>query len=284
MLCLKLDPLANPSQIQPHFLTQRALYEVRERPSKAYSWKAFMIANVLVEIPYQIITAILIFACFYYPVIGIQSSDRQGLVLLFCIQLLLYASSFAQMTIAAFPDAVTASSIVTLLVLMSLTFCGVLQTPDALPGFWIFMYRVSPFTYWVSGIVSTQLHDRPVDCSADETSIFDPPNGQTCGDYLEPFLREAPGVLQNPEATAECRYCTLSVADQYLSGSQIYYSERWRNFGIMWAYILFNIFIAVASYYVFRVMKWNFGSIKKKKASEKQSSPQVDEKGASTSS
>lgn len=29
-------------QIMPHFVTQRALYEVRERPSKTYSWKAFM--------------------------------------------------------------------------------------------------------------------------------------------------------------------------------------------------------------------------------------------------
>ncbi|KAM0270056.1 hypothetical protein ACHAQH_009556 [Verticillium albo-atrum] len=250
-------------QIQPHFLTQRALYEVRERPSKAYSWKAFMFANVLVEIPYQIITAILIFACFYYPIIGVQDSARQCLVLLFCIQLFLYASSFAQMTIAAFPDALTASAVVTLLVLMSLTFCGVLQAPDDLPGFWIFMYRVSPFTYWVGGIVSTQLHDRPVTCSQDETAIFSPPSGQTCGEYLRPFLEQAPGVLQNPDDTESCRYCSLSVADQYLAGSKIFWSERWRNFGIMWAFILFNIFIAVVSYWAFRVKKWNVKKPKK---------------------
>ncbi|KAM0600644.1 hypothetical protein ACHAPN_000436 [Verticillium nonalfalfae] len=250
-------------QIQPHFLTQRALYEVRERPSKAYSWKAFMLANVVVEIPYQIVTAILIYACFYYPIIGVQSSARQGLVLLFCIQLFLYASSFAQMTIAAFPDALTASAVVTLLVLMSLTFCGVLQTPDNLPGFWIFMYRVSPFTYWVSGIVSTQLHDRPVTCSQEEVSIFSPPSGQTCGEYLQAFLEQAPGVLQNPNDTESCRYCSLSVADQYLAGSRIFYSERWRNFGIMWAFILFNIFVAVVSYWAFRVKKWNVKKPKK---------------------
>jgi ATP-binding cassette subfamily G (WHITE) protein 2 (PDR) len=40
-------------QIMPLFVTQRSLYEVRERPSKAYSWKAFLIANIVVEIPYQ---------------------------------------------------------------------------------------------------------------------------------------------------------------------------------------------------------------------------------------
>lgn len=32
-------------QIMPNFVTQRALYEVRERPSKAYSWQAFMLVS-----------------------------------------------------------------------------------------------------------------------------------------------------------------------------------------------------------------------------------------------
>ncbi|CAH0055006.1 unnamed protein product [Clonostachys solani] len=265
-------------QIQPHFLTQRSLYEVRERPSKAYSWKAFVISAVIVEIPYQIVTAVLIYACFYYPIIGIQSSARQGLVLLFCIQLLLYASSFAQMTIAALPNALTASSLVTLLVLMSLTFCGVLQTPTALPGFWIFMWRLSPFTYWISGIVSTQLHGRAIVCSEDETSIFNPPSRTTCEEYLKPFLEQAPGTLQNPSAREDCRYCPLRVADQYLAGSEIYYSERWRNYGIMWAYIIFNIFIAVVTYWMFRVKKWNFGSGKKPKGGKTVDKQQVNEK------
>ncbi|EFX03218.1 ABC multidrug transporter [Grosmannia clavigera kw1407] len=250
-------------------MQNRDLYEVRERPSKAYSWKAFMIANVIVEIPYQILTGILIYASFYYAVIGIQSSARQGLILLFCIQFMLYASSFAQMTIASMPVAETAASIVTLLLLFSLTFCGVLQTPSALPGFWIFMHRVSPFTYWVAGIVSTQLHGRAVDCSKSETSIFSPPAGMTCGEYMAPYLTQAPGNLQNPNDTENCRYCSLKVAVQYLAQSSIFYSQRWRNFGIMWAYIAFNIFIAVISYWAFRVKKWNRGGKSAKKTSEK---------------
>jgi ABC-type multidrug transport system permease subunit len=131
-------------QIQPLFVTQRSLYESRERPSKAYSWIAFMIANIVVEIPYGIFAGILTFACFYYPVVGAgQSSERQGLVLLFSIQLLIYTSTFASMTIAALPNAETAAGLVSLLTLMSILFNGVLQPPSQLPGFWIFMYRVS---------------------------------------------------------------------------------------------------------------------------------------------
>lgn len=243
-------------QIQPLFVTQRSLYEVRERPSKTYSWQAFMAANVIVEIPYQVVTGTIIWACFYYPVVGTsQSSERQALVWLLCVVLQVYASSFAQMTIAALPDATTAGALVTLLMLMSLMFCGVLQTPTALPGFWIFMYRLSPFTYWISAMTSTMLHGRAVTCSETETTVIDPPSGQTCGGYFSAYLSGdgSAGTLQNPGDTSGCRYCSISVADQYLSGSGIDWDDRWRNFGIMWAFVVFNIFIAVGTYYLFRV-------------------------------
>jgi ATP-binding cassette subfamily G (WHITE) protein 2 (PDR) len=131
-------------QIQPLFITQRSLYESRERPSKAYSWIAFMVANIVVEIPYGIFAGIITFACFYYPVVGAnQSGERQVLVLLFSMQLLIYTSTFASMTIAALPNAETAAGLVSLLTLMSILFNGVLQPPTQLPGFWLFMYRVS---------------------------------------------------------------------------------------------------------------------------------------------
>ena len=216
-------------QIQPLFITQRSLYESRERPSKAYSWIAFMIANIVVEIPYGIVAGVLAFASFYYPVVGAsQSSSRQGLVLMFMIQLLIYTSTFAAMTIAALPDAVTAAGLVSLLTLMSILFNGVLQPPSQLPGFWLFMYRASPFTYWIGGLVATMLAGRAVECSATEVSIFDPPSGQTCGAYLADFAASTGGVIQNESATQACRYCSLSNADQFLAGSSIYYGERWR--------------------------------------------------------
>ncbi|OTB05983.1 hypothetical protein M426DRAFT_55928 [Hypoxylon sp. CI-4A] len=246
-------------QIQPLFTTQRSLYEVRERPSKVYSWQSFLIANTIAELPYQIVAALIIYASVYYPIIGIQSSDRQGLVLLFILQFFIYVGTFAHMTVAALPNAETAGALVTLLTLMSMIFCGVFQAPAALPGFWIFMYRASPFTYWIGGIVGTQLHDRAVACSAEETSIFNPPAGQTCFEYMDTFLQTAlgkQGQLQNGNDTSDCRYCSLRVADQYLAPTGVEYSERWRNFGIFWAYIVFNIFATVLTYYIFRVVRW----------------------------
>ncbi len=136
-------------QIMPRFILQRDIYEVRERPSKAYSWKAFLIANITVEIPYQIILGVMVFASYFYPIYtkgGIPPSSRQGLILLLIIQFFVFASTFAHMLIAALPDAETAGNISTLMFSLTLTFNGVFQPPNALPGFWIFMYRVSPLT------------------------------------------------------------------------------------------------------------------------------------------
>ncbi|KAH7382111.1 ABC-transporter [Pyrenochaeta sp. MPI-SDFR-AT-0127] len=243
-------------QIMPRFILQRSLYEVRERPSKVYSWAAFILANIIVEIPYQIFLSILVYACYYYPVFGIQSSERQVLIMLFCIQIFTFASTFAHMIIAALPDAQTAGTVATLLFSMTMIFNGVFQPPNALPSFWIFMYRVSPLTYIVGGIAAAGLHGQPIKCSDTETSVFNPPSGFTCGAYLEPYLEEAPGQLYNPTATSQCQYCPLSDSDQFLSLSSISWNTCWRNFGIVWAYIIFNICMTITLYYVFRVKQW----------------------------
>ncbi|KAI5197927.1 putative ABC multidrug transporter [Aureobasidium subglaciale] len=57
-------------QIMPRFVSQRSLYEVRERPSKVYSWAAFILANIIVEFLYQIVLGVLVYACYYYPILG----------------------------------------------------------------------------------------------------------------------------------------------------------------------------------------------------------------------
>ncbi|RMJ21434.1 ABC transporter [Aspergillus sp. HF37] len=264
MVCAIFSSLVQ--QVIPLFLTQRALYETRERPSKTYSWKAFIASTVAAEIPYQVFMGVLVYGCYYYAVVGVQSSARQGLALLFFVQFFVYASTFADLVIAALPDAETAGAIVTLLFSMALTFNGVMQPPDALPGFWIFMYRVSPFTYWVGGVAAAQLHNRPIRCSPVEVSIFDPPDGMTCAQYLRPYLQAAPGYLSNGNATQNCEYCSLSTADQYLASVNMFWGQRWRNFGVFWAFIAFDIAAAVLLYYAFRIMKWNWRFGKKKKA------------------
>lgn len=115
------------------------------------------------------------------------------------------------------------------------------------------MYRVSPFTYYIGGIAGAALHGRTVECNAAELSVFNPPSGQTCGDYMEKYVESAGGSVYNKNATSDCQYCSMSSADQYLAAREIYYDDRWRNYGIFWCYFVFNIFGAVILYYLFRV-------------------------------
>lgn len=206
----------------PKFVVQRSLYEVRERPSKAYSWAAFLISNVVVEIPYQVLAGITAWASYYYPIYEASQADhRQGLMLLFVLQFYIFTSTFASLVIAALPDAETGGTIATLMFMTALTFNGVMQPPSALPGFWIFMYRISPLTYLISGITATGLHGRAIECAREELSVFNPSFGMTCGEYLGSFLQYSPGQLYNPGATQGCEYCQLRNADQYLAGSNI---------------------------------------------------------------
>merc|ERR1711964_64183 len=114
----------------------------------------------------------------------------------------------------------TAGNIATLMFSMCLTFNGVFQPPFALPGFWIFMYRVSPLTYLLSAYASA-----------------------------------SGGEIYNPNATSDCEFCTARVADQFLSSVAISYTTRWRDYGIGFAFIFFNIAAAVLLYYFFRVRK-----------------------------
>lgn len=161
-------------------------------------------------------------------------------------------------------------------------------------------YRVSPFTYWVGAMASAMLHGRQVVCSNDETSVFQPPSGQTCGAYLQPYLNGgAPGYLQNPQATSDCRYCQIRVADTFLAGVGIEWTDRWRDFGLVWVYVFFNIGVTVFVYWFFRVRtskkktktssshgKKNKGDNdeQSRKASVAESSSQDDEKVGKTDS
>jgi len=247
-------------QTMPHFVTQRALYESRERPSKAYSWTVFMLSNIIVELPWNTLMSVIIFFCFYYP-IGMyknaipdnQVHERGGLMWLFIWEFLLFTSTFTDMIVAGIELAETAGNIAQLLFSLTLIFCGVLASPTTLPGFWIFMYRVSPFTYLVDGMLSTGLANNAIVCSSIELVKFNPPSGQTCGQYMADYISTASGYIVNTDATANCEFCSSSSTNVYLAQLSSQYSTRWRNFGIMWAFIIFNIFAALFLYWLARV-------------------------------
>ncbi|KAJ9143354.1 ABC transporter CDR4 [Pleurostoma richardsiae] len=259
-LCSTLGQLVD--QIMPHFVTQRSLYEVRERPAKTYSWKVFMLSQIFAEIPWNTLASVFMWAFIYYPV-GLyknadaagQAVERGGLMWLLFWQLLLFASTFAHMCISFANTADEGGNNSNFLFILVFFFCGVLATPEQMPGFWIFLYRVSPLNYWVSAVLSTGLANVDVKCASNEWTAISPPEGQTCGDYMADYMARAGGYLREPEATVDCQYCKVKDTNVFLKGIGSDYNDRWRNFGIMWAFIVFNIVAALALYWLARMPK-----------------------------
>jgi ATP-binding cassette subfamily G (WHITE) protein 2 (PDR) len=247
-------------QIMPKFVMQRTIYEVRERHSNMYSWIVLIFVNILVEIPYHIVLGVISFSIFNYTIFGIRSSQDQGLVLLFFVYFYILIGTFADMVIAPLPDATTAGRVTTVLFSMMILFAGVFQPPTALPGFWMFMYRVSPMTYIVGGIAVSGLSGDTIICSQTELAVFQPPAGDTCGSYMQLYLEQgALGILLNPDATSDCSYCPLRYTDQILARSGMYYHDRWRDWALGFVYIAFNIAAAFAFFSLFRLKAWSLG-------------------------
>ncbi|CAI7673956.1 unnamed protein product [Penicillium pancosmium] len=251
-------------QMMPSFCTQRSLYEVRERPSKAYSWKSFMLASIFVELPWNIIMALPVYFSWYYP-IGLyrnapagEVTARGGTMFLLILIFLMFTSTFSSMIIAGIEQPETGSNIAQLMFSLCLIFNGVLASPAQLGKFWIFMYRVSPFTYLVSAVLSTGLSGSDATCSDIELLKVDPPTGQTCIEYLGEYAKFAQAKLFNEDATSGCEICSITNADQFLLQLNIKFSDHWRNIGLLFVYIGVNILGALLLYWLARVpKKWS---------------------------
>ncbi|KAH7114293.1 ABC multidrug transporter [Dendryphion nanum] len=251
-------------QIIPMFVVQRTMYEARERASRTYTWQTFVISNIVMEMFWNAIMAVLCFFVWYYPVGLYRNAEetnsvsiRGFLAFLLILTVFLFASSLAHMLIAGVDSDEIASAYATLLSIMLYAFCGILAGPSALPRFWIFMYRVNPFTYLVSSLMATTLGHATATCAANEFQRFYAPANQTCGDYMYGYLKMAGGYLQHPTARGEeeCAYCQMSSTDQFLDRINSNFDTRWRDFGLLWVYVAFNVAAAIGLYWLCRVPK-----------------------------
>ncbi|KAJ7815522.1 pleiotropic drug resistance ABC transporter [Mycena olivaceomarginata] len=258
-------PLSN--QLQVPFLDMRKIYEIREGPTKFYSWTALLTSAFLSELPWNILGSSLYFLCWYWTV-GFESSRAGYTYLMIGVVFPLWYTSFGQAVAAMAPSAEIAAVLFSFLFSFVTTFNGVLQPFRAL-GWWQWMYRVSPFTYLVEGLLGQALGKHDVTCAAVELLKVDPPSGQTCGTYFAKYISLAGGYLTNSDATSACEFCSTATTDQLLGPSfNIIYSHHWRDAGLMFVYIGFNIMALYALTYFFRIRTTSiFAIFKRRKAS-----------------
>ena len=86
-------PLAN--QLQVIWIDVRNIFEVREQPSKMYSWSALVASQIIVEIPYNFLGTGIFFLCWFWTV-GFDNSRAGFTYLVMGIFLPLYYTSIGQ--------------------------------------------------------------------------------------------------------------------------------------------------------------------------------------------
>ncbi|KAJ5658224.1 uncharacterized protein N7484_001873 [Penicillium longicatenatum] len=255
-------------QIIPRFIDNREIFEARERQSKTYSWPIFVAANMIVELVWQSLTAVPVFVAWYYPTgfwrsglnatsDAIGMNERAGLTFLIIWLFLAFTSTFSQALAAGMPDSLTAVNIANLMFMLCLIFCGILVQPNAMPSFWLFMYRVSPMTYIMGGMIKAGLADTPLNCASIDLLRIPLPtqNGTTvsCGSYLAKYVSMAGGRVLNAETAVsgeDCLFCAVTDTNTTLQGMHIDVRTRWRDLGLLAVFVVVNIFGVFFFYWV----------------------------------
>lgn len=232
-------------QLQPVFLDSRNIFQSRENNAKIYSWFAWTTAAIAVEIPYSLLAGAVYFNCWWWGIYGWRAAYRgydSGFVFLCILLFELYYVGFGQAIASFSPSAQLASLLVPVFFTFVTSFCGVVVPPSQIPHFWrAWMYWLTPFHYLLEAMLGTVLHGRPVRCAGAELARFAPPDGTSCAAYAGAYAAEAGGTLSEAaDGSGLCELCPYATGDAFGGQFSVYYANRWRDFGIIIAFIAFN--------------------------------------------
>ncbi|KAI0660568.1 ABC-2 type transporter-domain-containing protein [Cubamyces menziesii] len=236
-------------QLEPMWILSRRIF-IREASSRVYSPYAFAIGQLIGEMPYSLLCAVVYWVLMVYPMgfgdgtAGVGGTFFQLLVVIFVE---LFGVTLGQFIGAISPSMQVAPLFNPFIILVLGTFCGVTITYPTLPNYWHWLYQLTPYTRLMSAMISTELHGLSITCNPDEYIPFNPPDGQTCMEYAKEFIQGFGGYLNNPNATSNCFYCQYEVGDQFFLPLNIRYENRWRDVWILFAYAVFNIFATIVA-------------------------------------
>jgi len=228
---------------------------IREASSRIYSPYVFAAGQLLGEIPYSILCAIIFWALIIYSMHfgqGSAGTNGTGFQLLVILITELYAVTLGQLIASITPSIQIAALFISPIQIILSNMCGVTIPYPTLNTFWrSWLYQLDPFTRMIGAILSTELYGLKITCKPEEFAVFTPPSGQTCAAWANDFVNAAGGYLDNPGDSAACRYCQYKVGDEFFLPLNIRFSHRWRDVGIYFCFFVFN-FIAtiIASRYL----------------------------------
>ena len=231
------------AQVEPKYDLSRLIF-YREAASKTYRQLPFALSMVLAEMPYSVLCAVGFYLPIYY-IPGLNPApSRAGYNFLMVLITELFSVTLAQTISAWTPSTFIAVLLNPFVIIIFALFCGVAVPKPQIPGFWRdWLYQLDPFTRLISGLVATELHGLQVQCTSQELNTFTSPPGQTCGEYMASFFAAGgPGYLVD-NSTSDCGYCAYKVGDQFYEPFGIEFDTRWRDLGILAAFIGSNLIL-----------------------------------------
>ena len=104
------------------------------------------------------------------------------------------------------------------------------------------MYYLTPFRYLLEGFLSVAVHGQPVQCADKEFAKFSPPPGQDCNSYASAFANQTGGYVQTG-VNGLCEFCQYRTGDDFAATFNVYYKNKWEDYGVFWAYCGFNFML-----------------------------------------
>ncbi|KAI9156895.1 hypothetical protein LWI28_013751 [Acer negundo] len=150
--------ISNSSSVIPFIATERTIV-YRERFAGMYSSWAYSSAQVIIEIPYSFLQALL-FSTITYPAINFYWSAHKVFLYfytMFCT--MLFFNYFGMMLVALTPSYQAASIFASFCHTMLNLFAGFLIPGPKIPKWWIWAYWICPTAWSLNGFITSQYGD-----------------------------------------------------------------------------------------------------------------------------
>ncbi|XP_043709771.1 pleiotropic drug resistance protein 1-like [Telopea speciosissima] len=150
--------VSNSSSVQPVVAIERAVF-YRERAAGMYSALPYAFAQVMIELPYVFIQAV-VYALIVYSMIGFHWTVAKFFWYLFFMYFtLLYYTFYGMMAVALTPNQHMASIVSSAFYAIWNVFSGFLIPRTRIPVWWRWYYWISPVSWTLYGLVVSQYGD-----------------------------------------------------------------------------------------------------------------------------
>ncbi|GLU04056.1 hypothetical protein SLE2022_212230 [Rubroshorea leprosula] len=157
-IAVLFNGINNSSSVLPYVATERTVM-YRERFAGMYSPWAYAFAQVIVEVPYVLIQTAE-FVIITYPMIGYYASGYKVFwyfYTMFCS--LLYFNFLGMALVSLTPNVMVAAILASFFYKIYNIFSGFVIPQPEIPGWWIWMYYLTPTSWSLRGMLTSQYGD-----------------------------------------------------------------------------------------------------------------------------